>query len=132
MTQPSKTTEVMRLLLKAVKELPEEEQRTIFEYFFESAITSQQPPVFGALAREGAKLRPDLAAGAWGANPSLSTLPYFTGQKPGAHQVMIPVRMSEDLHGRLKAWSAEHGFPMSVVVRGLVDRFLDSWEQRAA
>ncbi len=45
---------------------------------------------------------------------------------------MIPVRLSEAQHQRLKQWCAEHGFPMAVVVRGLIDRFLDSWEKRAA
>ena len=130
MKEPSKTSEVMRLLMKAVKELPEEEQRVVFEYFFERAI--ETPPtsaLFAPFAREGAKLRGGPGTGLWG-DPPLSTV--FTAQRPGTPQVMIPVRMSEDLHARLKTWCAEHGFPMSVVVRGLVDRFLDSWEQRAA
>jgi hypothetical protein len=29
-------------------------------------------------------------------------------------------------HARLKAWSAEHGFSMATVVRGLVENFLNS------
>lgn len=43
------------------------------------------------------------------------------------HQV-VPVRLPTDLHTRLREWSAEHGFSMATVVRGLVSRFLDGQE----
>jgi hypothetical protein len=49
----------------------------------------------------------------------------------GAHQ-MVPVRFPEAQHQRLKTWCATHGFSMAVVVRGLVERFLDEQERRAA
>jgi hypothetical protein len=45
-------------------------------------------------------------------------------------QQMVPVRFSTDQHARLRAWCTEHGFSMATVIRGLVDRFLDS--QQAA
>jgi hypothetical protein len=41
-------------------------------------------------------------------------------------QQMVPVRFSADQHARLRAWCAEHGFSMATVIRGLVDRFLES------
>ncbi len=44
----------------------------------------------------------------------------------------LPVRFPETLYERLKAWSEEHGFPMAVVVRGLVERFLDEQHRRVA
>jgi hypothetical protein len=50
---------------------------------------------------------------------------------PGAQQ-MVPVRFPEAQHQRLKDWCATHGFSMAVVVRGLVERFLDDQERRAA
>ncbi len=50
---------------------------------------------------------------------------------PGAQQV-VPVRFPEAQHQRLKNWCATHGFSMAVVVRGLVERFLDDQERRAA
>ena len=50
---------------------------------------------------------------------------------PGAQQV-VPVRFPEAQHQRLKDWCATHGFPMAVVVRGLVERFLDDQERCAA
>ena len=129
MTEPSKTRDTIRLLTKAVESLPEEERQAVYEYLFERAVTGEPTAIFPALARHAAKLRGWSGASGW-IEPALSTL--FTAQKPGAQQVTIPVRLSEDAHRRLKAWCAEHNFPMSVVVRGLVDRFLDSWEQRAA
>jgi len=49
---------------------------------------------------------------------------------PGAQQV-VPVRFPEAQHQRLKDWCATHGFPMAVVVRGLVERFLDDQERCA-
>ncbi len=47
-------------------------------------------------------------------------------------QQMVPVRFPEPLYRRLKEWCAGHGFSMAVVVRGLVERFLEDQEQRAA
>lgn len=135
MTEPSepskRPSDITRLLFKAVKGLPEEEQRAVFEYFFERGIGIPQPPFFGQFLREGAERRAALESGAWH-EPPLS-LPWFTAQKLGGPtQQMIPVRLSEDQHRRLKEWCAEHNFHMSVVVRGLIERFLDSWEERAA
>ena len=42
----------------------------------------------------------------------------------------MPVRFPEQQYQRLKAWCEEHKFPMAVVVRGVVERFLD--EQQPA
>lgn len=135
MTEPSEPSKrpssITRLLFKAVKGLPEEEQRAVFEYFFERGIGIPQPPFFGQLIHEGAEHRGTVERRAWHEPSALATL--FTAQKPmGPEQIMIPVRLSEAQHRRLKQWCAEHNFPMAVVVRGLIDRFLDSWEKRAA
>lgn len=43
----------------------------------------------------------------------------------GRNTQVVPVRLPTDLHARLRDWSAEHGFSMATVVRGLVSRFLD-------
>jgi hypothetical protein len=37
----------------------------------------------------------------------------------------MPVRFPEEQYQRLKAWCQEQKFPMAVVVRGLVERFLE-------
>jgi DNA-binding CsgD family transcriptional regulator len=49
-----------------------------------------------------------------------------------AGQQMLPVRFPEPQYRRLKEWCTSHGFSMAVVVRGLVERFLDEQERRAA
>jgi hypothetical protein len=42
---------------------------------------------------------------------------------------MLPVRLTPVSHERLRRWWTDHGFAMAVVVRGLIERFL---EERAA
>jgi hypothetical protein len=124
--EPSQTpSEITGLLFKAVKSLEEDEQRAVFAYFFERGIALEQP------LRATAQLRETVEAISWPDPSVLATL--FGAQKAvGPDRIMIPVRLSEAQHGRLKQWCADHNFPMSVVVRGLIDRFLDSWDKRAA
>jgi len=128
--EPSrKLSDITRLLFKAVKGLPEEEQRAVFEYFFERGIGVAQPPFFGRFVHEAAHLPGPAEHSSWHEPGASSTL--RIGRKPmGPGQITIPVRLSEAQHQRLKQWAAEHNFPMAVVVRGLIERFLDSWEER--
>lgn len=130
--EPSrKPSDITRLLFKAVKGLPEEEQRAVFEYLIERGIGAPRPPFFGRFVHEAGQLGAPAAHGSWHEPGALSTL--FTARKPmGPEQITIPVRLSEVQHQRLKAWATAHNFPMAVVVRGLIERFLDSWEQRTA
>ena len=116
-TEPDKKpSDITRLLFKAVKELPEDEQRAVFAYFFERGIGLPQPPFFPQPPFSG----------------QLSHVQSGSARRVvGSGQTTIPVRLSEAQHRRLKAWCAEHNFPMSVVVRGLIDRFLDSWDKRS-
>ncbi len=52
---------------------------------------------------------------------------------PGpAGQQLVPVRFPEETHLRLKDWCANNGFSMAVVIRGLVDRFLEEYDPREA
>lgn len=44
---------------------------------------------------------------------------------------MLPVRLPAADYERLRAWSREHGFSMAVIIRTLVERFLDGQEQAA-
>ncbi len=44
----------------------------------------------------------------------------------------IPVRFPEQQYRRLKDWCERNNFPMAVVVRGVVERFLDEQQRRAA
>jgi hypothetical protein len=110
MTEKRRNEDITGLLFKAVRGLPEDEQRAVFEYFFERGITAERPPMARASVA------------------GLTTL--FPAQPIGPDRAMVPVRLSEAQHRRLKAWCAEHNFPMAVVIRGLIDRFLDSWDKR--
>jgi len=131
-SQPDpRSTDITSLLFKAVKGLPEEEQRAIFEYFFERGIGMEPPAFVGPFTGAAAEPRGAIQRGPWHEASAMTAI--FASQKRmGPERTMIPVRLSEDQHRRLKAWCAEHNFPMAVVVRGLIDRFLDSWEKRAA
>jgi hypothetical protein len=44
---------------------------------------------------------------------------------------VLPVRLPADQLERLRSWCSDHGFSMAVVIRGLVDRFLDDQAQRS-
>jgi hypothetical protein len=138
MTEPSqsgrKPGDVTRLLFKAVKGLPEDEQQAVFAYFFERGLGVAQPPFFERFIHEGVH-RPEGegATNPWSPEARRQSVVNMLAAKPaGPNHQVIPVRLSEDAHRRLKEWSAEHNFPMAVVVRGLIDRFLDSWQARPA
>jgi hypothetical protein len=138
MTEPSesggKPSDITRLLFKAVKALPEDEQQAIFAYFLEHGLGVRQPPFFEQFIQEGARRATDevVASARDMEARRLSVVNMLTAKPTGPHHQVIPVRLSEDSHRRLKEWCAEHNFPMAVVVRGLIDRFLDSWQERAA
>lgn len=50
------------------------------------------------------------------------------GSAPESDAKVVPIRFPVRTHEQLKAWCEEHGFPMAAVVRGLVERFLESQE----
>ena len=99
-----------RLLLKAVRGLPQREQDEVLACLLGR---STQP-------------------GLWGVPPSLMAPPLEAGQAPPTQQMDQPllVRLPAELHGRLRSWSTTHGFSMAAVSRGLIERFLE--EQRSA
>jgi hypothetical protein len=136
MTEPSESgaepSDITRLLFKAVQTLPEDEQQAIFAYFVERGIGAVQPPFFEQFIQEGGQC-PGSVAGARAMQTRRASVVNMLAARPaGPNHQVIPVRLSEDSHRRLKEWCAEHNFPMAVVVRGLIDRFLDSWKERAA
>ena len=81
----------------------------------------------GPLARRlgwaiGAEARSHTQTREWGA----AVVAELVRGSSSPAQQMVPVRFSADQHARLRAWSAEHGFSMATVIRGLVNRFLES------
>jgi hypothetical protein len=103
-----------RLLLKALESLSPGERETVLRALLTGSL--------GAVA---------------GGRASLPLDEYFvvperqTGkfEKLSSVSRMLPVRLTPEAHERLRRWSTEHGFAMAVVVRGLIERFL---EERAA
>jgi hypothetical protein len=55
---------------------------------------------------------------------------FSPGLKSSAPASVLPVRLPTEQLDRLRSWCADHGFSMAVVIRGLVDRFLDDQAQR--
>lgn len=117
-------SEGVRLLYKALRGLTEAEQEVVFEYLLErgkggSAEEEIAHKLAGEVPARVVKVKPDRFQPGWGG-------PLGPGQQ------MVPVRLTESQHRQLKDWCVKHNFPMAVVIRGLLERFLDDWEQRAA
>jgi hypothetical protein len=118
-------SELTRLLLKAVRGLPDQEQDEVVEQLLEAQLAAGRevhlpgevvgvPQQFPAGVSLGLS-RLELLKGTPGAGESLTT---------------VPVRLSSEQHERLKQWCQANGFTMAVVLRGLVARFLDEQARR--
>ncbi len=105
-----------KLLLKAVRGLPDRDQDVVMAALVRRAFAEPAPLT-----------RPVRPAGP----PDVLLLsdPASMLMAPGAEgsgaTAMLPVRLPPELHERLRRWSTEQGFSMAGVVRGLVERFLD-------
>lgn len=123
---------VSKLLLKAVRGLPQREQDQVLAALIRSALAS---PV-AAAGRPSPVSLPHPRPGSTPVPPEMLLLSdpaaaqMGTAEASGPGVAMLPVRLPPDLHERLRRWSNEHGFSMASVVRGLVERFLDEQEQR--
>lgn len=107
----------IKLLLKAVSRLPDEERDIVLAYLLERGLGPQT-----------ARLEPALAPPAFIALPGATEPPGFRPARAsvGGDLQMVPVRFPAEQHQRLRSWCGDHGFTMATVVRGLVDQFLDS------
>ena len=124
---------VSKLLLKAVRGLPQREQDQVLAALIRSALPSpvtvagRQTPVSLPHPRPAsATLPPEMLLLSDPAAASMGTV-----EAAGTGVAMLPVRLPPELHERLRRWSNEHGFSMAAVVRGLVERFLDEQGQRS-
>jgi hypothetical protein len=120
-------SELSRLMLKAVRSLPAEEQDRLLEAMLEPKLAPWPGPGGPGLPA------PDLQAPVhriYGQDPRYElTLPPL-GPETGGPWQSVPVRLSTDQHERLKQWCQANGFTMAVVLRGLVARFLDDQATR--
>ena len=104
-----------KLLLKAVRSLPQREQDQVLVALFRCVPegTEFAPPGTFTRRLPGPSMPADVVF-------SHGTPPIEEG--PTA---MLPVRLPPELHERLRRWSTEAGFSMASVVRGLLERFLE-------
>jgi hypothetical protein len=128
-------SELSRLMVKAVRSLPPEEQDTLLEAMLEPRLAPWPGP--GVTDPEPAGLPtgevfhgPIPAQRVYGLQRGVGvTLPPL-GPETGGPWQSVPVRLSTDQHERLKQWCQANGFTMAVVLRGLVARFLDDQATR--
>jgi hypothetical protein len=111
------------LLVKAMQSLSEEEQGQLLDELL--ARPAAAPHVVG-LAPPGADPQDVLLS--FPRMEELRQLPPDPAA-PNALRV-LPVRLPVKDYDRLRAWSREHGYSMAVIVRILVERFLDGQERR--
>jgi hypothetical protein len=116
------------LLLRAVRTLePEEQEEVLAELLLAgTAMSLAGPP--GPAVEQTVALPPYVSITGLRrrvgqvarAEDFLATLAVASGDVK-----VLPVRLPEADYERLRAWSKEHGFSMAVIIRTLVERFLD-------
>jgi hypothetical protein len=113
-----------KLLVKAVRQLPEREQDQLLTALLRAAVVDPGRPAAGPEPTSTHPAPPSPQEMLMWPRPGVMPPPMgMTG--PTA---MLPVRLPPDLHERLRGWSGANGFSMASVVRGLVERFLDEQE----
>ena len=131
-------SELSRLMLKAVRSLPPEEQDALLEAMLEPRLAPWAAPGVpdpgtagpGLTAAEMVVHGPVPPQRVYGPERGFGvTLPPL-GPETGGPWQSVPVRLSTDQHERLKQWCQANGFTMAVVLRGLVARFLDDQATR--
>jgi len=128
-------SELLQLLLKAVRSLPQDEQDTVLTELLGAKVlggqleepSGQAPrgdPAWAHLASTAVK---QLSLG-WEPGEPLSA---FSPQvRAGGPWRTVPIRLSVEQYERLKQWCQANGFTMAVVLRGLVERFLEEQARR--
>jgi hypothetical protein len=113
----------VRLLLGAIRSLPEPDQDAVLALLLRGTSTSAAWE--STIRRRGDRRRVGVAlqglneirvGGQFG--NEIDLVP--------ADVKVVPIRFPAKLHEQLKGWCERHNFPMAAVVRGLVERFLDS------
>ena len=118
------TDRVMELLVKAVRQLSQPEQDEVLGVLLSTRVLEPPPSILGG--RIGVAAQP---LGAWPTGMAVSIGPDLTAD-PEPQLKVLPVRLPVADHDRLRAFSREHGFSMAVIIRTLVERFLDEQAPR--
>jgi hypothetical protein len=123
-------SELSRLMLKAVRSLPAEEQDALLEAMLEPRLGPWPGPGGPSLPSPDMLATPPVHRIS-GQDPRYELSVPPLGPETGGPWQSVPVRLSTDQHERLKQWCQANGFTMAVVLRGLVARFLDDQASRA-
>ncbi len=114
MPQTNDPDRAAKLLLKALDSLPERDRDLVLRSLLTGGIgpiaTGPPPPHHR------------------GGSPSSRSASRFGMEMVRQVDQPLLVRLPADLHGRFRRWATDHGFSMAAVVRGLVERFLESQE----
>ena len=114
------------LLLKAIRSLPDDEQEQLLSRLLDQ-VAGGPAPAAGSPVPRG-RLPMDLALS--GPAPVLQPLGHLPPPAEDTGLKVLPVRLPTGDYDRLKAWSKQHDFSMAVIVRTLVERFLDQQSPR--
>ena len=114
------------LLVRAVRMLPEGEQDAVLRILLDRHTATWPPhpgPPQSWPLQPGVRgpWLPALAETGWG--------PSRPAERGSGTLRVVPVRLSAEQHDALKQWCEANEFSMAVVIRGLVDRFLDSQQR---
>lgn len=104
------------LLAKALRTLTDEEQGVVLQHVL---------PVVGLAGGPASSSASQPTA----ARAALA-VELATQSVPGGDKTGLLVRLPSATHGRLKAWCDSSGHSMNVVVRGLIEQFLDEVQTR--
>lgn len=127
------------LLLKAVRQLPAPEQDEVLRSLLAGAVLAGPLPSTGTRRLAAPPVEPvqiDLPSGVlpphqarvdrlfgW---PLIAEAPSTeVTSEPETELKVLPVRLPVADYDRLRTFSREHGFSMAVIIRTLVERFLD-------
>src|SRR5262245_10156944 len=108
------------LLIKAVRELEPAEQDEVLGELLTGAsarLLPAMPHLTSVLGRHRTPGEPTELV-EWGAG-------FLSGASASGDMKLLPIRLPSADYERLRTWSREHNFSMAVIIRTLVERFLN-------
>lgn len=114
----------VELLLQAIRTLPETEQDLVLALLLQGLTNTDAWQTAVLSSDEMRRFRVASLGGLGAQFGGLIGDP--RGSPPATDTKVVPFRFPAQLHEQLKGWCEEHNFPMAAVVRGLVERFLES------
>ena len=127
--QELSSVRLARLLMKAVRSLPPRDQDAVLRELLAGILGSAGSAQSGRVRLS--QMQP-VPAGFGETQLVLASQQHATPPSASSALMMVPVRLSRSQYDRLKEWCATNNFAIAVVLRGLVDRFLEEQGARAS